>query len=224
MTLPADAPTLPLSPKQRRERNRREMVDAILAAARAVMREHGVAALNLNEVARRVQLRPQSLAEYFPSKAALYDELFRRAVHLFHDGDAHAYREHPPGWGQIEAWFANRIALAYEHPDLYHLVFSAPVPDLQPTGRTVDATRETLAGARRMVAAAIAAGAMAPGMAPERVTDLLMAIRHGLIAEHLGKQAVMPAGSERFSGLVPDFLRTLQAAWAPAPRPGGGGA
>jgi len=219
MSLPADAPTVPLSPQQRRERNRREMVDAILDAARAVMQAHGVAALNLNEVARRVRLRPQSLAEYFPSKAALYDELFQRAVYLFHDGDARAYREHPPGWGQVEAWFVNRIALAYAHPDLYHLLFSAPVPDLRPTERSVEATRETLVGARQMVAEAVTAGAMAPGMAPERATDLLMAIRHGLIAEHLGKRAVLPTGSERFSGLVPDVVRMLQAAWTPAPRP-----
>jgi len=224
VTHPAEATTGPLSPQQRRERNRREMLDAILDAARAVMREHGVAALNLNEVARRVRLRPQSLAEYFPSKAALYDELFWRAVHLFHDGDTRAYREHPPGWGQIEAWFVNRTTLAYEHSDLYHLVFSAPVPDLRPTERSVEAIRETLVGVRGMVAAAIAAGAMAPGMTPERATDLLMAIRHGLIAEHLGKQGVLPAGSERFSGLVPDIIRMVQAAWAPETAPGGGAA
>ncbi len=60
-----------LSPRERRQRNREEMVAAILDAARAVMREEGVAALNLHEVARRVGLRTPSLYEYFPGKMAL---------------------------------------------------------------------------------------------------------------------------------------------------------
>ncbi|MDP8908054.1 MAG: TetR family transcriptional regulator, partial [Chloroflexota bacterium] len=97
MTLSPEAAALPLSPKERRERNRREMAEAILAAARAVMQEHGVAALNLTEVARRVRLRPQSLAEYFPTKAAVYDALYERAFHLYREGDERAYRGHPPG-------------------------------------------------------------------------------------------------------------------------------
>ncbi len=214
----------PLSPKERRERNRREMVEAILAAARAVMREHGVAALNLNEVARRVRLRPQSLAEYFPTKAALYDELFLRATVLFREGDERAYADHPPGWAQVEAWFANRIALADANPDLHHLGVDAPVPDYVPTERVVAATQELLAGSRRMVADAIAAGAMAPGMPVERATDLLLALRHGLVAERLGKRRVVPSGSDRFDALVPEAVRLVQAAWTLAdPAPDGGG-
>lgn len=43
-----------LSPQERRQRNRQEVIDAILAAAREIMRRDGVAALNLNEVARLV--------------------------------------------------------------------------------------------------------------------------------------------------------------------------
>ena len=213
---PGTAPR-PLSPQERRARNRREMVEAILAAARAVMQEHGVAALNLNEVARRVRLRPQSLAEYFPSKAALYDALFLRASALFREGDERAYRDHPPGWGQVEAWFANRIALATEHPDLHHLFFDAPAPDYVPAERVMEATRAILAGSRRMVAEAVAAGAMAPGMPVERATDLLLAVRHGLVAERLGKRRFVPPGSDRFDALLPEALRTVRTAWAPAP-------
>jgi AcrR family transcriptional regulator len=191
------------------------MVEAILAAARAVMREHGVGALNLNEVARRVRLRPQSLAEYFPSKAALYDELFLRASALFREGDERAYRNHPPGWLQIEAWFANRIELAEANPDLHHLFFDAPAPDYVPAERVVEATQEILAGSRRMVAEAVAAGAMAPGVPVERATDLLLALRHGLVAERLGKRRFIPPESDRFDALPAEAIRVLRAAWVP---------
>jgi AcrR family transcriptional regulator len=213
---------LPLSPKERRERNRREMVEAILTAARAVMQEHGVAALNLTEVARRVRLRPQSLAEYFPTKAALYDALYEHAFALFCEGDECAYRDHPPGWTQIEAWFANREALADANPDLYHLVFDAPAPDYLPAERVVATSRDLLAGSRRMVAEAIGTGAMAPGMPVERATDLLLSVRRGLVAERLGKRRFVDPGSERFEGLVPDVIRLFQGAWTPPDASGGG--
>lgn len=206
----------PLSPTERRARNRGEMVEAILAAARAVMQEHGVAALNLNEVARRVRLRPQSLAEYFSTKAALYDALYLRAYALFREGDEAAYRDHPPGLAQIEAWFANRIALADANPDLHHLVFDAPVPDYVAANRVIVEGRNLLAGTRRMVAQAFAAGALAPAMPVERAADLLLSIRRGLVAERLGKRQFVESGEGRFEGLVPDVIDILRAAWAPA--------
>src|SRR5713226_1462776 len=75
-----------LSPKERRQRNRQEMMTAIIDAARAVMREEGVAALNLHEVARRVGLRAPSLYEYFSGKMALYDALYRFGIRLYAAG------------------------------------------------------------------------------------------------------------------------------------------
>lgn len=211
----------PLSPAERRARNREEMVEAIVAAARAVMQERGVAALNLNEVARRVRLRPQSMAEYFPSKSALYDALYLRAYELFRAGDHAAYGAHPPGWDQIAAWFANRIDLADANPDLYHLVFDAPAPDYVAAERVLAGARDLLAGTRRMVAEAMAAGSMDPAMSVERAADLLLAFRRGLVAERLGKRQFFDPAEARFEGQAPDAIRVLRAAWEPANAPDG---
>lgn len=192
------------------------MTESILAAARTVMQEHGVAALNLNEVARRVHLRPQSLAEYFPNKAALYDALLLQAFRMFRDGDEAANRNHTPGWVQIEEWFANRIKIALANPDRYHLAFDAPVPDYVPDVRVVELSREVLAGSRRMVSHAIAAGVIAPGLPVDRATDVLLALRRGLVAEQIGKRRLVAAGSTRFDDLVPIVMHMLKSAWAPA--------
>jgi len=51
----------------------KEMMTAILDAARAVMREEGVAAAETCMSCPSVGLRPPSLYEYFPGKMALYD-------------------------------------------------------------------------------------------------------------------------------------------------------
>jgi AcrR family transcriptional regulator len=209
----------PLAPAERRERNRQDMIEAIIDVARALMQERGVAALNLNEVARRVRMRPQSLAGYFPTKTALYDELVYRALTMILEGDEAAYREHPRGWAQIEAWFANRTAIALEHPDLFHLTFDVPVPDYGQPERARELVREILAGSRRMVAETIAAGIIEPGISVEQATDMLMAMRRGLVAEQLGKQKFLEAGSARFAELLPVAIDMIKTAWAPAPNP-----
>src|SRR5260370_10076453 len=58
---------------QRRKAALREVLDA----AWALMEREGVAALSLRGLARTLGIRPQSLAHYFPAKAALLDALFR---------------------------------------------------------------------------------------------------------------------------------------------------
>ncbi len=49
----------------------------VLDGAWALMEREGAAALSLRELARTLGIRPQSLAHYFPTKAALLDALFR---------------------------------------------------------------------------------------------------------------------------------------------------
>src|ERR687889_2361051 len=112
-----------LSVRERRQRNHKEMRTGILEVALDIMREQGVAALNLNEIARRVGITPPALYTYFPSKMALYDELYRMGIRLFRGAEEELWRTTVPDWERIDAWFARRLALAKEHPDLYHLVF-----------------------------------------------------------------------------------------------------
>src|SRR5688500_17475678 len=109
------------SPRERRRRNREQMVAAILDAARAVMRERGVADLSLREVARRVSMQAPSLYEYFPSKAALFDALFLAGFRLFRERLVRAREEAGTFWEQMEASFEAYMGFAREHPDLYQL-------------------------------------------------------------------------------------------------------
>jgi AcrR family transcriptional regulator len=62
-------------PQQRRAQ---ATVDAILAAAAHILVKGGYPALNTNDVARVAGVSIGSLYQYFPSKAALVDELNRR--------------------------------------------------------------------------------------------------------------------------------------------------
>ncbi len=75
-----------------------------------------------------------------------------------------------------------------------------------------------LDGARGMIGEVIEAEGLDAGLPRERVVDILLAVRHGTIAEHLGKRDFLPPGSDRFRGLLPDVLAVLKQAWAPKPQ------
>jgi AcrR family transcriptional regulator len=123
-----------LSPQQRRLRNREEMIATIVQAARDIMREEGVAALNLNEIARRLGMKPPSLYEYFPNKMALYDHLFRLGTRLFLEKVAEVQTaENLSIWEQIEQILTVYLQTAIDNPELFKLVYERHVPGFVPS-------------------------------------------------------------------------------------------
>lgn len=205
----------PLSPAERRQRNRDEMIAAILVAARAIMREQGVAALNLNEVARRVGLRPQSLYEYFPSKMAIYDTLFAVAVRAYRERLERVWHEHGPGWSRLRAWFEARMAFAHEHPELDRLFLGREVPGFVPSEASMAESRAIVAAATAAIAEIIDAGVIAPNGSPERATDLFLAVMTGITALHMANEPDLPVGTGRFGGLIPEAIALFEASWTP---------
>jgi AcrR family transcriptional regulator len=203
-----------LSARERRQRNFQEMRDAILEIACEIMREQGIAALNLNEIARRAGITAPALYTYFPSKMALYDALYRMGIRMFRLAEEELWRTSEPTWERIHAWFALRLELAERRPELYHMVFDDPIPGFVPTPESMEEVRQITEAAVRGIGEVIEAGVMEPHLPPEHVTDLLLAMRRGIVAEHLGKnRRVQPP--DRFARLIPDVLAILQAAWQP---------
>jgi AcrR family transcriptional regulator len=214
MASEATTRTRGLSVAERRQRNREEMRSGILAVAREIMREQGIGALNLNEIARRIGITPPALYTYFPGKMALYDALYRLGFRLFLEADVELLRTTAPDWERIHAWFALRLALAEEHPDLYHLVFDVPIPGFEPSPESLAEIRRFYDATVTGIAEVIAAGAMRPNLPPEQVTDLLLSMRLGIVAAHLGKQRLLPP-PERIARLEPEIVAILRAAWEP---------
>lgn len=202
-----------LSPKERRERNRAEMSSAILEAARAIMREEGAGALNLNELARRVNMTTPALYSYLPSKFASYDALYLEATHIMRDYDLAVWQEHEPSWERLRTWLSARLQFAMDYPELYHLMFSSPIPGFTPSDQSAAETQKQLASNRQGLSEIIDAGLLQPGISTERAVDLLLAIRHGILSERIGKANVVPAGSGRFEHLIDDAVDMLRLAW-----------
>jgi AcrR family transcriptional regulator len=204
-----------LTPAERRRRNREEVRAAILEAARSVMREEGVAALSLREVARRVHMQAPSLYAYFPSKMALYDELFLMGVRL-----RAAYRESAEAgcegfWDRLEGRFESYLRFAQENPDLYQLAFERPVPGFVPSAASLEEAFRAPAGFEQMLTDAVAAGEIVLDVPVAQARDLLIGMIHGLTAHHMANEPDLPIGSGRFGGQIPNAIALFRAKWDP---------
>lgn len=212
-----DSSTKPLilTPAQRRERNREEVRQAILEAARAVIREDGVAALNFNEVARRVGMKTPSLYEYFPGKMAVYDALYLLGVRLYARQLEEALKPGDDVWAWIEFVITNFFNFAYRHPDLYHVVFERHVPEFVPSEESMAESRQNLGNLTGILQRFMANGQLQTNLPLETVRDILIVVLYGITSQHMSNQPHLPLGQGRFGSLVPTIIDILKAAWQP---------
>jgi AcrR family transcriptional regulator len=203
------------SPAERRQRNRQEVRAAILEAARDVMREQGVAALSLREVARRVHLQAPSLYAYFPSKMAIYDALFLIGVRHFAAHMARGEEGRDDFWDWLHALFENYLRFAQENPELHQLVFERPIPGFVPTEESLEESFRLLTRPEQMLADGVASGQIVLDMPIPQARDLIFAMAHGLTSQHMANEPHLPVGSGRFGSLIPAAVALFRATWNP---------
>jgi AcrR family transcriptional regulator len=188
------------------------------------MTAHGVAALNLTEVARRVGLRQPSLYQYFSSRAAVYDALFERGMTAHHDVVAAAVATAGPGWDGARAAMTATLRFAAEQPVLAQFLFTGAVPGFTPSERAYApslAVEELVSAA---VATAVDRGELHRAAASPRGVGLLIALTAGVgIQQAANDPGGGPGG--RFTPLLDPALDmyaayfdpSRAAAWTPWP-------
>ena len=196
-------------PMDRRARRRQESIDEIVATAVEVMAEVGAGGLNLGEVARRVGVRPPSLYQYFPSKSAIYDEVFARG---WRDIEDHL-RAFDEAAGPVSSADAARDRLcaagvafvrwAIEHPVQAQLMFWRPVPGFEPSPDAyapalalMELTRSTLAGF-------VAAGWLRAEVAEDDALRAFTTATSGVISQQLSNQPTAAFDDGLYTRLIP---------------------
>lgn len=199
-------------PSPRRQLNHELMVKTILETARAIMREEGVAALSMQELARRLNMRAPSLYHYFSGKAEIYDALFRLGFTLYGE-QMQAATQNAQNWPEeLRLSFEAYMKFALQNPDLYQLCFERPVPGFVPSKASLQVSLNLLqsgyarGGRLREV--------IDTNLSTEQITDLLIAMMHGLTALHLANEPHLPLGQGRFGSLIPAALSVLNKAWS----------
>jgi AcrR family transcriptional regulator len=199
-----------LSP--RRQRNHDAMVDSILETSRAIMREQGVAALSMQELARRLDMRAPSLYHYFGSKMDIYDALFRMGFRMYAEHNRASIVGAETWQEEIRQSFEAYMTFAMHNPDLYQLCFERPVPGFIPSAESLQVSFGLLKDTYRHAAHLMES--MDTDLAPEQMVDLVIAFTHGLTALHMANEPHLPLGQGRFGSLIPAAMTVLSKAWS----------
>lgn len=205
-----DKQTQSLSP--RRQRNRDRMIQTILDTSREIMRENGVAALSMHELARRLEIKPPSLYNYFSGLLDIYDALFRQGFQIWKQHledyvqDAQTWQE------EIRLSMEAYMTFAIRNPDLYQLCFERPVPEFTPSEESLEISFGNLEELYQRMAGL--KSELQTDLAANQLADLVIAISHGLTALHMANQPELSLGQGRFGSLIPAALSVIEKAWS----------
>jgi AcrR family transcriptional regulator len=200
----ADAPAarhLALVPTDRRARRRARTRQRILAAADALIAEHGIDGITMQRVADRLDCAVGTLYLYVSSKADLVTALQARAVDLLHA----SFSEAGEGWDSYldEAdlepdlralvrlcgfgahWASAAVVLADEFRLQRSLLSEAPVDGATAATEVAKAVDRLLAHPTACVTGAQRAGALTRGDAGERALVWVAALNGVLLLDHL---------------------------------------
>ncbi|MBB5867034.1 AcrR family transcriptional regulator [Allocatelliglobosispora scoriae] len=191
-----------MSTIDRRQTRHLETRDEVVATALEIMAESGPGSVSLGEVARRMGIKPPSLYVYFPSKAALYDELFVRgwaglllAMGRYTDFVA-------PGtepFAVLRDAGAEFVRWSVEHSSEAQLIFWRPVPGWEPSVRAAGAAAGVMDQLQRTLAGLSERGALRPDADLVEAGRVWLVLLAGVIGLHLGNE---PADGTRFTSLV----------------------
>jgi len=161
----------------------------LIAEASALLEEAGPEGFSLRVLVKRTGSSTQAVYTLFGGKNGLLDAVYADAcLALSATVSAAAAAGNGPGPGPVAGVTAMIMAyreFAIEHPALYSLVFSRPIPAYRPSQQSLAAASETkdkLIAAVAVARAAGALGAAAAAATNDELAERVWTITHGMVS------------------------------------------
>lgn len=173
---------------ERRARERAELEEKILDAARALFIRHGYQAVTLRRIAQEIEYAPSVIYSYFKDKDALMRTICEHDFATFTEAFAQALQMADPVQ-RIRQMGQSYIEFAVKHPNQYKLMFITPLPvepSAEDLSRKGDPLLDGYAALQQAVAEAIAAGCLrSRHRDAELAAQILWAGMHGVASLHI---------------------------------------
>lgn len=178
--------------KERRERERTETREKILATAREMFATDGYEAVTMRAIAKRIEYTPTALYHHFRSKQELLTELCAAEFVQFGRQILRKSRSADP-IERLRVAAETYLKFAEKHPGQYRFLFMTVFPPLtkeglRPHHQFDDPEQDAYAYLRQTCADAIAAGVLRPEYDdPDALAQMLWGAVHGQISLRMAK-------------------------------------
>ena len=177
-----------------REARRRGAQATIASSAWDLVREDGLTALSLRELARRSGITTPTVYAYFDSKSAIYDAMFGEAAE-----DFAAWMGEPVDTGDpvVDLTTDARRFVEFCVADLprYQLLFQHTIPGFSPSPQSYAPAVRTLERTRQLLRRS--------GVSDSRYLDMWTALTTGLVNQQISNEP----GGTRWTRLIDDAVR-----------------
>ncbi len=194
--------------KQRREREKQEVRQGILTAAREIAQQEGWQAVTIRKVAERIEYSPPTIYEYFASKEAILTELLREGFHLLLLELQAAIAQGDPET-RVMRLIDGYWNFAWQHPELYQVMHGLDGVDFECFNSPIEAEQVFMIARDTLEAWAQAVHANIPDL--DNCVEIMWGMAHGLVSLTMANHII--DGQQRAKALIQQGLRSLLQAW-----------
>lgn len=201
--------------RERQERERLAVRDAILGAARALFVAEGFRNVSMRKIADRIEYSPAAIYSYFPGKDDIFFTLAEEGFRLLTDHVQNAIEGHAQPFDRVRTALWAFYEFSRAQPEYFDLMFvDRSVPSLNQDFHRLHFFHELLTRLESDIAACVASGRFAPAVEPSAAMHVLWAGMLGAASISLAKRL---APGEDPDALAHDVLESVLAGFSVLP-------
>ena len=166
----------------------------LLDAAWSAVRENGLAALSIRDLAQRAGMTTPTVYAYFESKHDIYDAMFGQAAEDFASVMTAPHKENAAPREILTAGLRRFIDFCVSDHARYQLLFQRTIPDFEPSEASFAPAQRALRSSRDRLAM--------NGVRKAAHVDMWTALTTGLVDQQISNDP----GGTRWTRLVDDFI------------------